>query len=116
MVALERDFDIAAQLLESAIADRNSEVASGNVFQFVAFVEDHGPCLRQNSGIGGVFGLLLDRKVSKKQVMVDDNNVALHRLAVHFGDEAAVPCAAFLSQAGVGAGVNLVPESAGFRK
>ena len=49
-------------------------------------------------------------------MMVDDDDVALHRLAMHFGDEAAVPGAAFLSQAGVGAGVNLVPERAGFGK
>src|SRR4029077_18553183 len=116
MVALQRDFHIAAQLLESPIAHRNSEIASGNIFQFVALVKNDGPSFGQDSSIGGILGLLLDRKISEKQVMVDDDDVTLHRLAVHFGDEAAVPGAAFLSQAGVGACVNLVPESAGFRK
>ena len=116
MVALQRNFHIAAQFLKSPIADRDSEIASGHVFQFVGFVENHGPGLGQDSGIGRVLGVLLDRQVGKKQVMVDDDDVALHCLAMHFGDEAAVPGAAFLSQAGIGAGVDLVPERAGFRK
>ena len=36
VVALQRDFDIAAKLLEARVADRDPEVASGNIFQFVA--------------------------------------------------------------------------------
>ena len=116
MIALQRDFDVPAQLFEPSVAHGNSEIASGDIFQFVAFVKDDGPGLRQNSGIGRVLGLLLDRKIGKEQVMIDDDDVALHRFAVHFGDEAAVPGAAFLTQAGIGAGVDLVPERAGFGK
>ena len=116
VVALQRDFDVAAQLFEASVADGNPEIASGHVFQFVGFVENHGAGLGQNSGIGRVLGLLLDREIGKKQMMVDDDDVALHRLAMHLGDEAAVPGAAFLSQAGVGAGVDLVPERAGLGK
>ncbi len=82
----------------------------------MGFVENHGARLRQDSGIGRILSLLLDRQVGEKQVMVDDDDVALHRLAVHLGDEAAVPGAALLSQAGIGAGVDLVPERAGLGK
>ena len=116
MVALQRDFHVAAQLLKARVADGNSKVASRHVFQFVGFVENHGADLRQDSGIGRILGLLLDGKIGEEQMMVDDDDVALHRPAVHLGDEAAVPGAALLSQAGVGTGVELVPESAGFRK
>src|SRR2546422_10425925 len=47
-------------------------------------------------------------------MMVDDDDVALHRSAMHLGDEAALPGTTFLSQAGVGARVELVPKRAGF--
>src|SRR6202011_6294523 len=40
MVALQRDFHIAAQLLESPIAHRNSEIASGNIFQCESLVKN----------------------------------------------------------------------------
>src|ERR1700685_1165865 len=46
-------------------------------------------------------------------MMVDDNNIALHRPAVHFRDEAFVPRAALLDDASVGARVDLMPERAG---
>ena len=116
MVTLQRDFHVAAQFLKARIADGNSKVASRNVFQFVRFVENHGADFRQDSGIGRIFGQLLDGEVGEKQMMVDDDDVALHRPSMHLGDEAFVPGAALLSQAGVGTGVELVPESAGFRK
>ncbi len=116
MIALQRDFHVAAQLLKAGVADRNSEVASRHVFQFVGFVENYRANLGQNSGVGRVLGLLLDGEVGKEQMMIDDDDVALHRPAMHLGDEAAVPGAALLPQAGVGAGIELVPERAGFGK
>ena len=48
--------------------------------------------------------------------MVDDDDVAFHRLTAHFRDEAALELAALLPRAGVGAGVKLVPKQAGFRQ
>src|SRR5579863_5180358 len=49
-------------------------------------------------------------------MVIDDDDVTLHRLAPHFSDEAAVKLAAFLADAGIGAGIQLVPEQAGFRQ
>ncbi len=46
-------------------------------------------------------------------MVIDDDDVALHRAAVHFGDEAFVEGTAFLAEAGVGTRVQLVPEHAG---
>src|SRR5260370_6876817 len=46
--------------------------------------------------------------------MVDDDDVALRRPAVHFGDEAFVAGTALLAETGIRAGIQLVPESAGF--
>src|SRR5438034_857758 len=49
-------------------------------------------------------------------MMIDDDDVALHRPAVHFGDKTSIPRAAFLAETGVGASVELVPERARFRQ
>src|SRR5580704_13875220 len=46
-------------------------------------------------------------------MVVDDDDVAFHRPAMHFGDETLVPGAAFLTDASVGARVDLMPERAG---
>ena len=45
--------------------------------------------------------------------MIHDDDVALHRLAPHFGDEAPAPLTALLANAGLSACVKLVPEQAG---
>src|SRR5208282_360062 len=45
-------------------------------------------------------------------MMIDDDDVALGRATAHLGDEAAVVLLAFLAEAGVGAGIELVPEGA----
>ena len=116
MIALQRDFHVAAQFFKAGVADRNAEIASGHVFQFVRFVENYRADLGQNPGIRRVFGLLLDGEIGKEQMMIDDDDVALHRPAVHLGDEAFLPRAAFLADASVGAGVELVPERAGLGK
>ena len=57
----------------------------------MCFIEDHRSGIGQNAGIGRAVGLLLDREVCKEQMMVDDDNVALRRSPVHFGDETFVP-------------------------
>ena len=92
---------------------RHAEIAPRHVFQFVGFVEDHGAASGQDAGIGRISACCLIAEVGEEQVMVDDDDVALHRPAVHLGDEAAVEGAAFLSEAGVGARIELVPERAG---
>src|SRR5208283_4947307 len=51
-----------------------------------------------------------------KQMVIDDDDVAFGCAPPHFGDEAAVVFLAFLAEAGIGPGVELVPESAGFGK
>src|ERR1700756_4652844 len=49
-------------------------------------------------------------------MMIDNDDVTLHCPAMHFGDETALPRAAFLAEAGVGACIELVPQRAGFRQ
>src|ERR1700674_2072797 len=46
-------------------------------------------------------------------MMIDDDDVTLHRPAVHFRDETSIPRAAFLADTGVGTRVDLMPERAG---
>src|ERR1035438_10667504 len=49
-------------------------------------------------------------------MMIHDDNVALHPAPAHLGDEAALPLAALLPDAGLGTGVQLGPERAGLGK
>ena len=107
-------FDVARQIFHAQVANRNAEIVSGDVFQFVRLVENHRGRFRQDARVGRVFRLQLDGEVGKKQVMVDDNDVAFRCPAAHLGDEAALALAALLSDTRFRAGVELVPEQAGF--
>src|SRR5215468_9044160 len=49
-------------------------------------------------------------------MMVDDDNVTLHRPPPHLGDETSLPRAALLTQATLSSGIELVPEKACFRQ
>ena len=80
----------------------------------MGLVKDDGTDIGQNAGIGRVLRSLLDGEVGKEQVVVDDNDVALQCSPVHFRDKAALPRTAFLTEAGLSAGVQFVPETAGF--
>ncbi len=92
------------------VADAHAEVFAGHVFDLVRFVEHHG----------GVFGndaaeiVVLHRQVGEEQVMIDDDDVALMRAAVHFGQEAALELLALLAGAQIAARVQLLPGGAGF--
>src|SRR5215470_11269837 len=48
--------------------------------------------------------------------MVDDDDVALHRLPPHFRDETSLPLAAFLPGAGIGPRVEFVPQGTSLRQ
>src|SRR5215469_6277654 len=111
-MTLQGSLHIAAQLLKPRVADDHAEITSRHPLQFVRLVEDHRPHLRQNPSIRRVLRLLLDRQVSEKQVMVHDDDVALHRPPVHLGDEAFLERTAPLPQAGVGARIQLPPQGA----
>ena len=85
-------------------------------FEFVRLVEDDRSAIGKHAGVGSAFGFELDGEVSEKQMVVDDDNVALGRAPPHFGDEAAVVFLTFLAEASVGPGVELRPESARLRR
>src|SRR5437667_9846011 len=82
----------------------------------MCLIEDHGGGFRENARVRRSIGLQFDGEIGKKQVMVDDDDVTLHRLAAHLSDETPFPLATFLTNAGIGASVELVPKQAGFRK
>ena len=58
-------------------------------------------------------GLQLDAEVGEEEVVIDDDELGLERLAAHAGDEAALPVGAGLAEAGFAAGVQLGPERGG---
>ena len=93
-----------------AVREADAEVVGGDVFELVGLVEDDGAGVGEDAGVGGSAGLLLDGEVGEEEVVVDDDEVGLERLAAHVGDEAALPVGAGLAEAGFGAGVELVPE------
>ena len=78
----------------------------------MSFVEDDRGRVGKDAGVGRAIGLQLDGEVCEKEMMVHDDDVALHRAAAHFRNEAALKLAALLAGAGIGARVQLVPEQA----
>src|SRR5581483_10404715 len=90
--------------------------AARSVFQLVGLVKDDRAELGQDAGVRRALGLLPDREVGEEQMMIDDDDVALGRAAMHLGDEAAVELLALLADAGVGARVEFGPELIVFRQ
>src|ERR1700747_3692850 len=86
------------------VAHRYAEVAARHVFQFVRFIKDYGPGIGQNTRIGSVFRRLLDGQISEEQMMVDDNDVAFHRPAVHFWPRQVSERASSLCQSALASG------------
>src|SRR5579871_1435663 len=113
---LHRILNVAGKVLHPEITDRNTKVIPRYVFQLVSFIENHGGSFRQNSRIRRAVGLQLNGKISEKEVMVHDDDVALHRAPPHLGDEASLPLAALLANASIGPSIEFVPEQAGLWK
>ena len=113
LFAAQKGVNIAGQFFEADIRDGETEVGGRDFFKFVGFVEDHGGGFGQDAGVGRSGGLLLDGEVGEEQVVVDDDDVGLECAAAHLGDEAAAVVGTGCAEAGVAAGVELVPESAG---
>src|ERR1700721_2989110 len=82
----------------------------------MGFVKDHPRGSRQNPGVGRTLSLQLDGEVGEEQMMIDDNNIALHAAAPHFSDEAPLPLAALLASASIGARIQFVPKRTGLGK
>jgi len=101
LVAHQRSFHIARKFFQSLVAQGNAEVTSGHVFQFMSFVENHRPHLRQDARIGRVLRFLLDREVRKEEMMVDDDDVAFLCPPVHFGDEAGLECTGWAQESDI---------------
>ena len=116
VLALEHRLNVTGQLVEALRAEADAEVVGGNLFQLVRFVEDDHRCLGQNARIGRVRGLLLDAQIGEEEMVVDDDDVRLKRLASHVGDEASLPIRAALAQAGLGASIELAPQRGRLRE
>ena len=56
----------------------------------MSFVENNGGEFRKNSASAGSLNLLAYREISEEEMVIHDDDVALHRLAVHLRDKAAV--------------------------
>src|SRR3978361_1788491 len=79
----------------------------------VGFVEDDEGGFGEDAGVWSSACLLLDGEVGEEEVVIDDDEVGLERLAAHGGDEAGLEVGAGLAEAGLGAGVELGPEEGG---
>ena len=98
--------DITHQIGELVVADANTEVLPGDFFNLVCFVEDDGAVFGNDARVLFV----PHREIGEEEVMVDDDDVALMRLAMHLGDEATLELLALLAGAGLAAGVDFGPR------
>jgi len=113
-LAAEKDIGVAGEVFAAEVGERPTEVLRGDLFELVGFVEDDGRGFRENAGVGSVACSEADRSVGEKEMVIDDDQVGLKGAAAHLGDEAAAVIGACGAEAGVGAGVELVPEGGGF--
>ena len=88
----------------------DAKVVARHVLKLMRLVEDHRAGLWENARFGCATGLLLDREICKKQVVVHDDQLALERAPPHRGDKASLPVRAGRAQARLGPGVQLVPQ------
>ncbi len=58
--------------------------------------------------------MLADRHIGEEEVVIDDDDVAFHGAATHFGNEAAAVVGAGLAEARFAARIELGPDGAGF--
>ncbi len=85
---------------------------AGNIFDLVRFIEDDGRIFGQDAAER----LIAHGQIRKEQVVINDDDVAFERAAVHLGDEAAVELFAFLARAEVASRIELPPGRARFGK
>ena len=104
--------DVTHQIGELVVADANTEVLPGDFFNLVCFVEDDGAVFGNDARVLFV----PHREIGEEEVMVDDDDVALMRLAMHLGDEATLELLALLAGAGLAAGVDFGPRRRAFGK
>ena len=104
--------DVAPQILHLVVAHGEPEVLSGDILDVVRFIENHRPIFGNDAAVF----LFLHRQIGEEQMVVDDDQVALHRAHVHLRDEAAVELSALRSGAGLAARIELRPGRAPFRQ
>ena len=75
-------------------------------------IEDDDSRFGQHAHIGSAIGSPLNGKIGKKQVMVDDDDVAFKSAPPPFGDEAAIELRTLLPGTSVRPGIDFVPQSA----
>ena len=80
---LEHDLDVANELIDSLRAQADAEVVRGDLFELVRLVEDHSCGFGQNACVGRVGCLLLDAEVGEEEMVIDDDDLRLERLAAH---------------------------------
>jgi len=97
---------VARQLLEAIIGNLAAKVIAGHVLDFVGLVENYRGIFRKDAAEV----VLLQRKVSEKQMMINDDEVGFLGALVHGGHEALVEVVALLPGAGVSAGIEAAHE------
>ena len=104
--------DVAPQILHLVVAHGEPEILSGYILDVVRFVQNHRPVFGNDAAVF----LFLYRQIGEEQMVVDDDQVALHRAHVHLCDEAAVELSALRSGARLAARVELRPGRARFHQ
>ena len=116
LLGAEHGFEVTGEFFEADIAEADAEVARGDVFELVRFVEDDDAGFGEDSGIRRGLGLQLDGEIGEEEMVIDDDDIALGGAAAHLGDEAAIVVGAALAEAGVAARIEFGPELAGLGK
>jgi hypothetical protein len=82
---------------KSKIADVEPEVVGRNIFKIVGFIEDDCAIVGQDRRDIG----FSNRKVSKEQMVIDHDDIGLHRFLPHERQEAPIVVFAFGAQTSI---------------
>ncbi len=99
-------FDVARQVLESVVADREAEVLRRDVLELMGFVDDRDVTRRNHLAVVA----LADRSVGAQQMVIHDDDVGLGGPLAHPRDEAVVVARTFGAEARVGGRRDVAPE------
>src|SRR5215471_5452374 len=91
---------------QAVVADVESEIIGSDVLQFVSLIEDHRAVVGQDGGNVR----FPDGKVREKQVVIDDDDVGLHRLLPDQRQEASLVILALCAEAPVTPRIHARPE------
>src|SRR4051794_27883748 len=98
--------DVLPKFIDLKVTDGNSEILAYDIFDLVCLIENDGIILRNNLTVSFV----LQSKIGKEQMVINDDQVARRGALHHLRDEAPLELLALRSDTRVPACIDFMPR------